>query len=60
MFNMFTSLFNQQQILTVVSDIIARIFDRPVTTRAEALDMSKASDRVWQVGILYKCKTLSI
>ena len=26
-------------------------------TRAEALDMSKTSDKVWQVGLLYKCKT---
>ena len=39
-------------LLTVVSDRIARAFNISETTRAVALDISKAFDRVWQTGLL--------
>ena len=41
-------------LLTVVSDRIARAFNRSGATRAVALDISKAFDRVWHAGILHK------
>ena len=41
-------------LVTVVSDIFARAFNRSVATRAEALDISKAFDKVWHAGLLYK------
>ena len=40
--------------LTVVSDRIARAFNRSGPTRAVALDISKAFDRVWHAGLLHK------
>ena len=47
-------------LLTVVSDRIARTFNRPGATRAIALDTSKAFDRVWHAVILHKCKSYGI
>ena len=47
-------------LLTVVSDIIARAFDRSWATRAVALDISKAFDRVWHAGLLHKLKSYGI
>ena len=44
-------------LLAVVSDRIARAFNRSVATRAVALDISKAFDRVWYDGLLYKIKS---
>ena len=41
-------------LLTVVSDRIARSFNRSGTTRAVALDISKAFDRVWHASLLHK------
>ena len=41
-------------LLTVVSDRIARAFNRPGATRAVALDISNTFDRVWQAGLLHK------
>ena len=41
-------------LLTVVSDRIARVFNRSGATRAVALDVSKAFDRVWHAGLLHK------
>ena len=41
-------------LLTVVSDRIARAFNRSGATRAVALDISKAFDRVWHAGLLHK------
>ena len=38
--------------LTVVSDRIARAFNRSGATQAVALDISKAFDRVWHAGFL--------
>ena len=47
-------------ILTVVSDRIARAFNRSGGTRVGALDMSKAFDRVWHAGLLHKTKSYGI
>ena len=46
--------------LTVVSDRIARDFNRSRATRAVALDTSKAFDSVWHGSLLYKCKSYGI
>ena len=46
--------------LTVVSDRIARTFNRPGATRAVALDISRAFDRVWHAGLLHKLKSYGI
>ena len=43
---MVLGLLDQLQILLVVSDRIARAFNRSGATRAVALDISKAFDRV--------------
>ena len=40
--------------LTFVSNIIARAINRSGATRAVALDISKALNRVWHAGLLYK------
>ena len=47
-------------LLTVVSDRIARAFKRSEATRAVALDISKAFDRVWHAGLLHKLKSYGI
>ena len=41
-------------VLAVVSDRIARAFNRSLGTRAVALDISKAFDRVWDAVLLHK------
>ena len=46
--------------LTVVSDRIARAFNRSGATRAVALDISKTFDRVWHAGLLHKLKSYGI
>ena len=46
--------------LTVVSDMIARAFNRSGATRAVALDISKAFDRVWHAGLLHKFRSYRI
>ena len=38
----------------MVSDRIARAFNRSVATHAVALDVSKAFERVWNTGLLHK------
>ena len=40
--------------LKIASDRIARTFDRTGAIRAVALDISKASDMVWQANLLDK------
>ena len=45
----FRSSRSTADLLTVVSDRIARTFNRSGTTRAVALDISKAFDRVWHL-----------
>ena len=47
-------------LLTVVSDRIARVFNRSGATRAVALDISKGFDRVWHAGLLHKLKSYGI
>ena len=43
--------------LTVVSDRIARAFNRSGTTKAVAFDISNAFNRVWHAGLLHKLKS---
>ena len=47
-------------LLTVVSDRIARAFNRSGATRAIAFDISKAFDRVWHAGLFHKLKSYGI
>ena len=47
-------------LLIVVSDKIARAFNRSAATRAVAPDISKAFDRVWHAGLLHKRKSYGI
>ena len=56
----FRSSRSTADLLTVVSDRIARAFNRSGATRAVALDISKAFDRVWHVGLLHKLKSYGI
>ena len=46
--------------LTVVSDRIARFFNKSGATRAVAFDISKDSDRVWHAGHLHTLKSYGI
>ena len=50
----FRSCQSTADLLTVVSDRIARAFNRSGATRAVARDISKAFDRVWHAGLLHK------
>ena len=50
-------LHNSCFFLTVVSDRIARAFNRSGTTRAVAFDISNAFNRVWHAGLLHKLKS---
>ena len=56
----FRSSRSTADLLTVVSDRIARTFNRSGATRAAALDISKAFDRVWHAGLLDKLKSYGI
>ena len=56
----FRSSRSTADLLTVVSDRIARAFNRSVATRAVALDISKTFDRVWHAGLLHKLKSYGI
>ena len=47
-------------LLTVVSDRIARAFNGFGATKAVALDISKAFDRVWHAGLCQKLKSYGI
>ena len=40
-----------------MSDRIARAFNKSGATRAIALDISKAFDRVWHAGLLHKIRS---
>ena len=53
----FRSSRSTADLLTVVSDRIARAFNRSGATRAVAPDISKAFDRVWHVGLLHKLRS---
>ena len=52
----FRSSRSTADLLTVVSDRIARAFNRSGATRAVALDISKAFNRIWHAGLLHKLK----
>ena len=56
----FRSSRSTADLLTIVSDRIARAFNRFGATRAVALDISKAFDRVWHAGLLHKLKSYGI
>ena len=56
----FRSSQSTADLLTVVSDRIARAFNRSGATRAVALDISKAFDRVWHASLLHKLKSYGI
>ena len=56
----FRSSRSTADLLTVVSDRIARAFNRSGATRAVALDVSKAFDRVWDAGLPRKLKFYGI
>ena len=56
----FRSSRSTADLLTVVSDRIARVFNRSGATRAVALDISTAFDRVWHAGLLHKLQSYGI
>ena len=56
----FRSSRSTADLLTVVSDKIARAFNKSGATRAVALDISKVFDRVWHAGLLHKLKSYGI
>ena len=56
----FRSSRSTADLLTVVSDRIARAFNRSGATRAVALDIFKAFGRVWHAGLLHKLKSYGI
>ena len=64
LFSDFQYVFRSSQstadLLTVVSDRIARAFNRSGATRAVALDISMAFDKVWHAGLLHKLKSYGI
>ena len=53
----FKSSGSTADLVTVLSDKIARAFNRSGATQAVALDISKAFDRVWHAGLLHKVKS---
>ena len=56
----FRSSRSTVDLLTVVSDRIARAFNSSGATRAVALDISKTFDMVWHAGLLHKIKSCGI
>ena len=56
----FRSSRSTADLLAVVSDRIARAFNRSGATRAVALDIFKAFNRVWHAGLLHKLKSYGI
>ena len=56
----FRSSRSTADLLTVVSDSIARAFNRLEATRAVALHITKAFDRVWHAALLHKLKSYGI
>ena len=56
----FRSSRSTADFLTVVSHRIARAFNRSGATRAVALDISKAFDRVCHAGLLHKLRSYEI
>ena len=56
----FRSSRSTPDLLTVVSDRIARAFNKSGATRAVALDIFNAFDRIWHAGLLHKLKSYEI
>ena len=56
----FRSSRSTADLLTVVSDRIARAFNRSEATRAVALDISETFDRVWHAVLPHKVKSSGI
>ena len=56
----FRSSRSTTYLLTVVSDRIARVFNRSWATRSVAIDICKAFDRVWHAVLLHKLKSYGI
>ena len=56
----FRSSRSTADLLTVVSDKIARAFNRSGATRAVGRDISKTFDRVWHAGLLHKLPSYGI
>ena len=56
----FRSSRSTADILTVVFDRIARVLNRSRSTRAVALDISKAFYRVWYAGLIHKLKSYRV
>ena len=56
----FGSSRSTADLLTVVSDRIARAFNRSGATQAVAPDISKVFNRVWHAGLLHKLKSYGI
>ena len=56
----FRSSRSTADLLAVVSDRIARAFNRSGNTQDLALDISKAFDSVWYTGLLHKLKSYGI
>ena len=56
----FRSSRSTADLLTVVPDRIARAFNRSGATRAVALDISKAFDKVLHTGLFHKLKSYGI
>ena len=59
-FHCFRSSPSTADLLTVVSDRIARAFNRSGATQAVAHEISKAFARVWHAGLLHKLNTYGI
>ena len=56
----FRSSRSTADLLTVVSDRIARVFNRSGATGAVVLDISKAFGRMWHAGLLHKLTSYGI
>ena len=56
----FRSCQSSADLLTVVSDRIARAFNRSGATGAAALDIFKAFESVWHAGLLHKLRSWGI
>ena len=56
----FRSYRSAADLLTTVSDRIAKTFNRSGATRAKALNISKAFDRVWHAALLHKVRSYGI
>ena len=56
----FRSSRSTAYLLTIVSDRLARVFNKSDATRAVALDIYRVFVRVWHTGLLHKLKSYGI